>query len=232
MGLRAGLQALTAGAALGCAAGSALAGTLQITSYDIMGTANYGTETPNQSWGDNTYTGTKTYISEGIYGHDIYNYEGGSGYLNDGSLLNWQILTGDSHLSDRYFSGDLKSITLHFDGLYVVESFSFMHGWEDPLSSVNVTIGGLSESISTGSQKSGQQSFGDLTSSHLSSIVTNQITFSMFVNGGIEGPWFSLSEINVSGTMAPPPVPLPAAAPMLVSALAIGGLIALRRKRA
>ncbi len=157
-------------------------------------------------------------------------YTNGSGTINDG-------LTGTSEQNTHLFAtGDNSIVTLHLDSVSVIDSislYSFLGGNGIPgnITGVNITIGGITEYITTTGFGGTQNSHANahellsLNGTTISTIMTDTITLSGFTTENPYAEYFSISEATV---VAGIPVPTPAAFLLLIA-----GIIGLRlRKKA
>jgi hypothetical protein len=188
------------------------ASAVTIASYDIQNatTSGYGL------W-NHTYDGTISSL-----GSNTANYSGGSGTLNDGLYQD----RDNNHVFDQGLG--LPVITLYLDSFATLNSIS-LFGWNlagtgeintipGTITSVDVTINGVTETIST-------TPFGpviyevpvhdliDLNGTLLDSVKSSEIILSNFI-GDVSG-YFNITEIEIDGSS----VPLPGAVWLLGSAL-------------
>ncbi len=187
-----------------------------ITGYDL--TNSYVNEYAGTGL-SHTYTGT---ISNGIPG--AAHYTGGTGTLADGSI---QAL-GEGHS----FLGNSASITIFLDNYYYIDDILFY-------SALNKT-GFLKSAEISGqtltSTRFGQVIFGtpqdyqfDLTGTGLETVGVNQITLSNFGFVAYSPKTFTLSEIQVSGTLVSA-VPEPSTYALMLGGLGLIGFMARRRR--
>lgn len=167
-----------------------------ITSYDITGASQSGFG----NWNHN-YSGTITGPASGA------TYTGGSGTLNDG------IIPGgfaNNHLFDNSLQN--PTVTVYLDGFYRLSSISILSNYilntiPGNIASVNVTIGGVSQSYATvGFGPLGNSGFPISEIVNLSglqsTLAVNQFTLSRFETVGPTPQFFAIGELQVNGAAA------------------------------
>ena len=212
--------------ALAAFAAPATANAATIVSYDIAGATGSGFG----GW-SHSYTGTITPNGGAV------DYTGGSGTLNDGTSGS---SAADTQLFDRRFAPVIKLV---LDATYKVSTLSFLTNYPGNaipgnLSSVDVTIGGNTQSVSLvnfGPNIGNAYLPNDLATLNalLSSTATNTITLSNFVsdNGTGYGGYFAIGEIAVDGTLSAGGVPEPAAWAMMLAGFGLVGSAMRRRSK-
>ena len=187
-----------------------------ITGYDINGSY------PDGIIGFTHYSGT---VSAGSPS-GILNYTGGTGTLADGQIQ-------DSNAGHLIF-GSTASITIFLDDYYYIDNILFY-------SALNLYFGSLQSADISGqtitSSAFGQIVFGhpqddlfDLTGTGLDTVGVNQITLSNFGFPFGTSQIFTLSEIQVSGTLVSA-VPEPSTYALMLGGLGLIGFMAARRRR-
>ena len=172
-----------------------------IATYDITDAARSGF---GGGWA-HTYNGTITdtgnFSANGV-AFTRANYRNGSGTLNDGSpgtgAGNTQLFANNADARPR--------ITLHLKGNHFVDditlfSFDGSNSVPGSIRSVDVTIGGLTQTFAT-SEPTTNDEFIDLTGSVLGTIPTNTILLSNFVHDGRPNGLdeiFCIGEIGING---------------------------------
>jgi len=187
-----------------------------ITGYDING--SYPDETQGLS---HTYSGT---VSAGSF-PGIFDYTGGTGTLADGQIQN----PSAGHL----FFGSSASITIFLDDDYYIDDILFYSALNKSSSLQSAEISGQTITSSA----FGQTVFGqpqddlfDLTGTGLDTVGVNQITLSNFGFAPFTPKTFTLSEIQISGTLVSA-VPEPSTYALMLGGLGLIGFMAARRRR-
>ncbi|VAX36002.1 hypothetical protein MNBD_UNCLBAC01-738, partial [hydrothermal vent metagenome] len=131
------------------------------------------------------------------------------------------------------FFGNSASITLFLDDDYYVDDISFFSALGKSSSLQSATING--EAIS--SSPFGQIVFGnpqddlfDLSGTALENVAINQITLSDFGFAPFTPKTFTLSEIQVTGTLVSA-IPEPSTYALMLGGLGLVGFMAVRRRR-
>ncbi len=186
-----------------------------ITGYDL--TNSY----PDGTYGlSHTYTGS---ITNGIPG--IFHYTGGTGTLDDGLIQN----PNAGHL----FLGNSASITIFLDDDYYVDNISFFSALGQSSSLESATINGEAVTSTPFGQivfNKPQDDLFDLSGTALENVATNQITLSDFGFAPFTPKTFTLSEIQVTGTLVSA-VPEPSTYALMLGGLGLIGFMAARRRR-
>ena len=195
-----------------------------ISSYDIQNAVKSG----YGGW-SHTYNGT---IVDGaaITGGTLATYSGGGGTLNDDVI-------GSSPANTQLFTTDYQTvITLNLDNAYSISdmtlySFSGRNNIPGNITSVDLTIGGLTETFATTTTMGVDHEFIDISlgSSGLSNLITNQVVLSGFVSTGSHDNYFSISEIDMTTTGTGAPVPEPAT--MLLFGLGLLSVAGVSRRK-
>lgn len=200
-----------------------------ITSYDIVNAVNSGFG----SW-SHEYSGTITDI-ESIdvsgYAGTLSDYSGGAGTLNDGII-------GTNNSDTQLFATDYHpEITLYLDNYYTLDNmtlYSFTGANVIPgnITSVDLTIGGITETFLTSTSMGMDHEFIDIVlgSSGLSDIATKQVILSGFKTDGSNSyPFmFSISEIDMT---ANPAAPVPEPTTIVLLGTGLLGLAGASRKK-
>ena len=187
-----------------------------ITGYNISG--SYPTGTLNL---EHSYTGT---ISNGFL-PGIFSYNGGTGTLADGDIQTADI----GHL----IYGNGASITLFLDDDYYIDDVSFFSALGQNSSLESATINGEAVTSTPFGQivfNNPQDDLFDLSGTALENVATNQITLSDFGFAPFTPKTFTLSEIQVTGTLVSA-VPEPSTYALMLGGLGLIGFMAARRRR-
>lgn len=189
-----------------------------ITGYNISGSY------PNGSLNlEHFYTGT---ISNGFL-PGIFNYNGGTGTLADGDIQTADI----GHL----IYGNGASITLFLDDDYYIDDVSFFTALGKSSSLESATVNGVAITSTPFGQlvlgkPEPQDDLFDLSGTALENTAINQITLSNFGFKAYTPKTFTLSEIQVSGTLVSA-VPEPSTYVLMLGGLGLVGFIAAIRRR-
>lgn len=170
-----------------------------IATYDITDAARDGFGNWHHNY-NGSIVDTGNFSANG-FNFTRANYRNGAGTLNDGS-------PGTSVADTQLFANNADArprITLHLKGNHFVNDltlFSFDGGNSIPgrIRSVDVTIGGLTQTFAT-SEPTTNDEFIDLSNSVLSTIPTNTVVLSNFTHDGGNSlnEMFCIGEIGVSG---------------------------------
>ena len=220
-------------------AGTAGAGPITITSYDISDAVVSGFG----NW-HHTYNGTITPTGQTIDGEAVAQYTGGSGTLNDGVL---GTSPDDTQLFDNgpfdVGGGSANPvITLFLSGSFTINSISIFggdftyNGIPGCMTGVTVGLGGGSAAVATtpfgvvGGCFVPVNDLVTITGTSLQGLPTSTIVLSNFTGPLNAGKEFSITEIEIDGTPAGAEVPEPASATLMGGSLAALALLLLRRK--
>ncbi len=186
-----------------------------ITGYNLYDSYPDGTFSLNHS-----YTGS---VSNGTY-PGIFNYTGGTGTLADGHIQT----PNEGHL----FFGSTASITLFFDDYYYIDSLSFYSALNHTSSLLSANISGQTITSTPFGQvifNQPQDNLFDLTGTGLETVGVNQITLSNFGFAAYTPSTFTLSEIQVSGTLVSA-IPEPSTYALMLGGLGLIGFMARRHR--
>lgn len=182
-----------------------------ITGYDINGSYPDGTQGLSH-----TYSGT---VSAGSF-PGIFDYTGGTGTLADGQIQ-------DSNAGHLIF-GSTASITIFLDDYYYIDDILFYSALNQSSNLQSADISG--EIITRALDTVSQESLFDLTGTGLDTVGVNQITLSNFGFAPFTPKTFTLSEIQISGTLVSA-VPEPSTYALMLGGLGLIGFMAARRRR-
>ncbi len=186
-----------------------------ITGYNL-----YGSYPDGQSSLNHTYTGT---ISNGSL-PGMLNYTGGTGTLADNSI--------QSPNEGHFFFGNSALITIFLDDYYYIDDILFYSALNNASSLLSAEVSGhpiFSDAFGQIVFGNPQDDLFDLTGTGLETVGVNQITLSNFGFAAYTPKTFTLSEIQVSGTLVSA-VPEPSTYALMLGGLGLIGFMARRRQ--
>ncbi len=184
------------------------------------------------TWG-HTYTGLITETAGGLG-----DYSGGTGTMANGIIENDESGTQLFATLDSLSDPASAIITVFLDDFYSINTISIFQGdifdnsIPGEIDGVDLTINGNTQTLlgaPFGSSNNAGTPVNDLftvTDTPLDGLVSNQITFSMFFEGGCCNA-YSIAEIEIDGNLA---VPVPATFGLMGFGLAVLGFAARRRR--